>query len=51
MIKQVSCQKISASYLKVVGRSHFVSSDKVYLSHIFFLINVFQSCHGKKGKV
>ncbi|CAL5189955.1 unnamed protein product [Lathyrus oleraceus] len=26
---KVSSQKISASYLKVVGRSHFVSSDKV----------------------
>ena len=33
---QVSKQHASASYLKVVKRSHFVSSDKVNLSFARF---------------
>lgn len=39
VIKQVSCQKASASYLKEVKRSHFVSSDKVHIC--WFLPNPF----------
>ena len=32
---QVSKQHASASYMKVVKRSHFVTSDKVNLCHLF----------------